>query len=273
MYIFVNTFVIQRNNPYASTQWFDRSLVKVKMYEVLPASYDEQVTKPLIQFRGIGIYGREGLYFGNLYPVNRDFFVRAEQGFYHFYYKSGGQRTIVPILLSMFYSDEVKKFQPPEPIVATGHEKEAMAEAVSKAGVAGIGEEAKQAFPRESPSKHGNLGFLLPAVEQLELMTDNFLDNFMTRQQSIAMQSMDTLDVLTRVVVPTGLIVIAAIVVITTALTFSGDVVNHAVSTAAAVKVDCVAKAAPAVVNATQAAPANSGSEVAGIFEGLLPKP
>lgn len=273
MYFIINKFIVEGKNPYAFTQYFDRSLVKVKMYEVAPAGYSDQVSKPLIHYKGIGMYGNEGLFFKNLYPVNKDFFVRAEQGFMHFYYKSGGHKSIIPVLLTVFYSDYIQD--------KMGGKDMAAVQAVDRKG-----QPLKEAVPakeltaeekaeEEKKDSFKNLGFLIPSKEQLEIMTDNYIDNFMTRQQSVSMQISNSLEILTKAIVPIGLFVVMSLAILSVALVFASNIVNYAIDKAVHV---CPAPTAAAQAQPpTQAAPPPAENTTqqkgGGVFQGILPLP
>lgn len=217
IYFIINKYIGEKDNPYGFSQYFDRSLVKVKMYEIIPASYNEKVVRPIPQFRGIGLYGQQGLWFKGLFPVHKDFFMRAEPGFYHFYYKSGGMKTIIPLIMTMFYSDSIAKEDLPVAV-----------EKSTKAEAAEVIESHKDKHPYVMP-EHSHLAFLIPAKEQLEMMTDNFIDSFMTRQQSIAIMTMSQLDILGKVIIPVALILIMSIVLMATAMTFAGGIVEKGI--------------------------------------------
>jgi hypothetical protein len=229
----VNKFIVEKNNPYAFSSFFDRSLVKIKMFEVVPASYSDQVTKPMIRFRGMGVYGPDGLYFKGLYPVNKDYFIWTGEGNYQFYYKSGGQKSIIPLLMTMFYSDSVKPEhldvqeiegvpvedrQQPTSIVTENHE-------ALNADALRNRDDIRNGVPLE----HSTLAFLVPSVDQLETMTDNFIENFMTRQQAIMAQVMGQFDILSKVIVPIGLFLIITLALLATAMTFSSQIIESSV--------------------------------------------
>jgi hypothetical protein len=263
MWFMINKFVVEGNNPYAFTQYFDKSLVNVKMYEVSPSSYNEQVTKPNIRYRGIGKYGKEGLYHKNLYPVNKDFFIPAESNAVHFYYKSGGQKSIVPLLMAMFYTSSSEEAA----AVGEGEEQERIFPVGKEPSAGEILEEVDAEY--EHPDKkaaYKDLAFLVPAKEQLELMTDNYVDNFLTRQQSIALQAANNMDILTKAIVPIGLFAIISLVLFAIAMTFASEVTQDGIDAATGIIKTCPEYYAQHLAPTTTAV-ANGSS----VFTGLIP--
>lgn len=239
--------VSEKNNPYAFEQYFNKDIIKIRMYEVEPASYDENVSKPIFDFKQFGLYGKLGLYFaGYNYPIARAMLTRMGNKEYALFYRSGGKKGIMPVMPLDIKNNkklseedkikemELKKIDPVNP-------KLIYADYISDS----------------------NLAFLVPAKTQMEMMNDNYIDNFMTRQQSIATQVLDQLDVLTKAILPIGTVLIFSLVIVSATLVFVSDIIAKSSASASNILPSSINSAISALVSngLCESPPSSSSSQ------------
>ena len=223
----VNKIARERNNPYAFTQYFDKSITKIQMFEIEstePISPENpKVVKAIITPRGYAQYGPQGLYFGgHLYNVPYEDLILSRQMIPSLFFIRVGKIGIIPIASYIFPFEIHKSERTKLKVNAPEIFFPARTNLMTKNEIEKISMEIEK--PREVEA-NVNLALILPSHEKLEYMTDSNISSFYTRIANNVKKSLDSFEWIVQTASTFGVVGILAIIILSLALITASDIV------------------------------------------------
>lgn len=224
----VRKFVEESNNPYQFTQYFDRSIMRISVFEVEgtePSSFENpRVSKVIFTQRGKGLFGSEGFYYnGMVYSIPYELINLSRTMQPSLMVIRVGKYGIMPLSVLLVPSEACEKHSDvkvrgTKPYFPIKYPQRISAEI----------EEEKLKY-ENLPMTSFNLVMLKPSTEMLNYMTDSNITSFFYRQRSIIRKVESNLEQLVKFVAAFGVVVIGAIVIISLAIISASDIVVKAV--------------------------------------------